>query len=71
MSSVSELVIPDVFEGLRKYDSTTVSNAIEHFNVRDSATGFIRQRVGLPAVGCRSTDGWLCGDCYDRHNHVG
>jgi len=31
---------PDVLEALRQFDSPTVSNAIEHFRVRDPVTGF-------------------------------
>ena len=31
---------PELIDELRKYDSATVSNAIEHFQVRDRAAGF-------------------------------
>jgi len=42
---MSEQVTPDVIEGLRKYDSATVSNAIEHFEVRDPTTGFANNKL--------------------------
>jgi regulator of RNase E activity RraA len=31
---------PDILDALRQYDSPTISNAVEHFRVRDPASGF-------------------------------
>ena len=37
---MSESLSPSVIEDLREFDSATVANAIEHFEVRDPTTGY-------------------------------
>ena len=37
---MSETLSPSLIEALREFDSATISNAIEHFEVRDPTTGY-------------------------------
>ena len=50
--------IPKLIENLRGFDSATISNAIEHFEVRDPTMGFANNElicqlpeIGAPMVG--------------------
>ena len=38
--AMSETLSPSVIETLREFDSATIANAIEHFEVRDPTTGY-------------------------------
>lgn len=52
---------PDVIDALRKCDSATISNAIEHFKVRDRVDGYANMQLRCqfpryePMVGCAIT----------------
>jgi len=67
-----ERLPPDVIKTLRKYDSPTIANAIEHFSVRDPTTGYANNElicqmpeISVPMVGYALTaraDGTTGGD---------
>ena len=42
---MAEPLSPHIIEELRRYDSATVANAIEHFNVRDPVTGYANNQL--------------------------
>ena len=42
MGDVNDFLPPAVLEALRRYDSPTLSNAIEAFNIRPRDEGFAR-----------------------------
>ncbi len=53
-----QMVSAQLIEGLRGFDSATIANAIEHFEVRDPTTGYANNElvcqmpeIGLPMVG--------------------
>ena len=44
---MSQILSPQLIEGLRQFDSATVANAIEHFEVRDPTTGYANNEIAL------------------------
>lgn len=42
---MSEIQSPQLIEGLRQYDSATIANAIEHFEVRDPTMGYANNEL--------------------------
>ena len=42
---MKQTLSPQTIEALRRYDSATVSNAIEHFNVRDPTMGYTNNEL--------------------------
>ena len=45
LSVMSQIPSPQLIEGLRRFDSATVANAIEHFEVRDPTMGYANNEL--------------------------
>ena len=67
---MSQIQSPQLIESLRQYDSATVANAIEHFEVRDPTMGYANNELvcQMPEIG--ATDGRLRYHSDSRYHHA-